>query len=226
MATVSALSQSDVPGYPCRRGKVRATFTIWAIVSSSWPPIASAPSTGCLPTRIPDKGRILTALTLFWLDFLASPNHLLSTDLAAMGPAFAPSERPGRPRLLVRKATVVPIECVVRGYLAGSGWKEYPSTAAVCGIALPAGLRQAERLPEPIFTPATKAESGHDQNISFEQMAASHWPGRGGRAARPQPRHLSPRRRTRAADAASSWPTPSSSGAGCRRARSFSSTRC
>jgi phosphoribosylaminoimidazole-succinocarboxamide synthase len=125
-----------------------------------------------LPTPIPDKGRILTALSLFWFDFLRVPNHLIGTDLAAMGPEFAArrAELEGR-SALVKKTTVIPVECVVRGYLAGSGWKEYQRTGTVCGVALPKGLHQAERLPEPIFTPATKEESGHDQNISFEQMA-------------------------------------------------------
>src|SRR5262249_19104808 len=126
-----------------------------------------------LPTGIPDKGRILTALTLFWLDLLGVPNHLLGTDLNGMGPAFAgrAAELEGR-TCLVRKAAVVPVECVVRGYLAGSGWQEYRARGTVCGVTLPAGLRQGERLPEPVFTPATKEESGHDQNISFEEMAA------------------------------------------------------
>jgi phosphoribosylaminoimidazole-succinocarboxamide synthase len=124
-----------------------------------------------LPTGIPDKGKLLTGLTVFWLKFLGVPNHLISADSAGFPAPFA-----GRPELagrscLVRKARVVPIECVVRGYLAGSGWKEYQAGGAVCGVALPQGLRQAERLVEPIFTPATKEEHGHDVNISFEEMA-------------------------------------------------------
>jgi phosphoribosylaminoimidazole-succinocarboxamide synthase len=125
-----------------------------------------------LPTGIPDKGRVLTALTLFWLDFLGVPHHLLSTEPADMGPAFAAQAEALRGRAcLVKKTTVVPIECVVRGYLAGSGWKEYQAGGAVCGVALPAGLRQAQELPGPIFTPATKEESGHDQNIPFARMS-------------------------------------------------------
>jgi phosphoribosylaminoimidazole-succinocarboxamide synthase len=125
-----------------------------------------------LPTPIPDKGRVLTALTLFWLDYLGVPNHLLSTDLRAMGPEFAARADELRGRTcLVRKAAVVPVECVARGYLVGSGWKEYRERGSVCGLPLPAGLRQAEELPEPLFTPATKEEQGHDQNISFAQMA-------------------------------------------------------
>jgi len=125
-----------------------------------------------LPSGIPDKGRVLTALTLFWLEYLHVPNHFLSSDLVAMGPAFAAQADVLRGRsMLVRKTGVVPVECVVRGYLAGSGWKEYRSDGTVCGIPLPPGHRQSEQLPEPIFTPATKEESGHDENISFERMA-------------------------------------------------------
>jgi phosphoribosylaminoimidazole-succinocarboxamide synthase len=125
-----------------------------------------------LPTGIPDKGRVLTGLTRFWLDYLGVPNHLLGMDVAAMGPAFAAQVDvlAGR-TMLVRRTCVVPVECVARGYLAGSGWKEYRRRQTVCGIALPPGLQESQRLPEPIFTPATKEESGHDINIGFEQMA-------------------------------------------------------
>jgi phosphoribosylaminoimidazole-succinocarboxamide synthase len=165
------LLQSHIPGLPCRRGKVRDVYDLGdrlVIVATD----RISAFDWVLPTPIPDKGRILTALTLFWLDHLAVPNHLLDTDLRAMGPAFAEraDELEGR-TCLVRKAKIVPVECVARGYLAGSGWKEYCANGTVCGISLPPGLRQSERLPEPIFTPATKEESGHDQNISFEQMA-------------------------------------------------------
>jgi phosphoribosylaminoimidazole-succinocarboxamide synthase len=127
-----------------------------------------------LPTGIPDKGRILSSMSLFWFDYLKAPNHLLGTDVAAMGAAFAgqQDDLAGR-SMLVRKAEVVPFECVVRGYLAGSGWKEYRRQGTVCGLKLPAGLRESEKLPEPIFTPATKAETGHDENVSFEVMAAA-----------------------------------------------------
>src|SRR4051812_45099509 len=166
------LLQSQVPGYPCRRGKVRDVYDLGdrlVIVATD----RISAFDWVLPTGIPDKGRVLTALTLFWLDRLGVPNHLLGTDLAAMGPAFAEraAELEGR-SCLVRKAAVVPVECVVRGYLAGSGWKEYRERGTVCGVRLPPGLRQSERLPEPVFTPATKEESGHDQNIPFEEMAA------------------------------------------------------
>jgi phosphoribosylaminoimidazole-succinocarboxamide synthase len=164
------LLYSQVPGPPCRRGKVRDVYDLGdrlVIVATD----RISAFDWVLPTGIPDKGRVLTALTLFWLDYLGIPHHLLGTDLAAMGPAFAQHEAELRGRTcLVRKASVVPIECVVRGYLAGSGWKEYRAHGTVCGISLPAGLAQSARLPEPIFTPATKEESGHDLNISFEQM--------------------------------------------------------
>ncbi len=166
------LLQSAVPGWPCRRGKVRDVYDLGdrlAIVATD----RLSAFDWILPTGIPDKGRVLTALSLFWFDYLKVPNHLLTTDLAAMGLAFAERapDLEGR-TTLVRKAMVVPIECVVRGYLAGSGWREYQQTGTVCGVSLPKGLRQSEQLPEPIFTPATKEEQGHDVNISFEQMAS------------------------------------------------------
>jgi len=126
-----------------------------------------------LPTPIPDKGRVLTQLSLFWFDLLKDviPNHVLSgTEFPAAFDGFK-DELAGR-TMLVRKTEAVPIECVVRGYLSGSGWKDYRTTGKVCGITLPSGLRESDRLPEPIFTPATKAVSGHDENISFEQAAA------------------------------------------------------
>ncbi len=166
------LSRSHVPGFPCRRGKVRDVYDLGdrlAIVATD----RISAFDWVLPTPIPDKGRVLTALTLFWLDCLGVPNHLLSADLRDLPPAFQEhgANLEGR-TCLVRKAEVVPIECVVRGYLAGSGWKEYRDRGTVCGIALPAALRQSEELPEPIFTPATKEESGHDQNITLARMEA------------------------------------------------------
>jgi phosphoribosylaminoimidazole-succinocarboxamide synthase len=119
-----------------------------------------------LSTGIPDKGRVLTQMTLFWLDFLRGvvPNHLLSTDVSALPPEFE-----GR-SMWVKNARMFDVECVARGYLSGSGWKDYVSTGALCGISLPAGLRESDALPEPIFTPATKAQSGHDENIPFETV--------------------------------------------------------
>ncbi len=125
-----------------------------------------------LPTPIPDKGRVLTALSRFWFAETASiiPNHLLGTDPGEAG-AVGPIEALRGRSMVCRRADVVPVEAVVRGYLAGSGWKEYRETGTVCGVALPAGLRESDRLPEPIFTPATKEEGGaHDINISFDDM--------------------------------------------------------
>ena len=116
-----------------------------------------------LATGIPHKGRVLTQMTLFWLDFLKDvvPNHLLSTGV--------PRGLEGR-SMWVKKARMFDVECVARGYLSGSGWKDYKATGSLCAIPLPAGLRESDRLPEPIFTPATKAQSGHDENISFETV--------------------------------------------------------
>jgi phosphoribosylaminoimidazole-succinocarboxamide synthase len=118
------------------------------------------------PTPIPDKGKVLTGLTAFWLDRTGDicPNHLVSlTDV--------PEEHRGR-AMLVERLDMVPVECVVRGYITGSGWKDYLASGAVCGIELPEGLRESERLPEPIFTPATKAEIGdHDENVDFDRAA-------------------------------------------------------
>jgi phosphoribosylaminoimidazole-succinocarboxamide synthase len=118
-----------------------------------------------LATGIPDKGRVLTQMTLFWLDFLKDivPNHYLSSSTEGL-----PPEMVGR-SMWVKRCEMFPVECVARGYLSGSGWKDYQKTGAVCGIGLPPGLRESDKLPEPIFTPATKAESGHDENISIEE---------------------------------------------------------
>ena len=126
-----------------------------------------------LPTPIPDKGRVLTQLSLFWFDLLRDviPNHVLSaTEFPAPFDAYR-DELADR-SMLVRKTIPLPIECVVRGYVSGSGWKDYQATGKICGIALPAGLRESDRLPEPIFTPATKAPAGHDENISFGQATS------------------------------------------------------
>jgi phosphoribosylaminoimidazole-succinocarboxamide synthase len=125
-----------------------------------------------LATGIPHKGQVLTQISLFWFDFLRdlAPNHLVSADVA--GYPSAAQKHSGQLRgrsMLVMRAEMLPIECVVRGYISGSAWKEYNSTGQVCGMELPKGLQESERLPEPIFTPATKATAGHDENISFEQ---------------------------------------------------------
>jgi len=158
-----------------RRGKVRDVYDLGhqlLLVSTD----RLSAFDWVLPTGIPDKGRVLTQISAFWFDRLDEPNHLVTTDVEQMdlprltgsaGIDLASLE--GR-TMLCRKTKVVPIECVVRGYLSGSGWGEYREHGTVCGIRLPAGLTESARLPEPIFTPATKAESGHDENISFERM--------------------------------------------------------
>jgi len=166
-----ALLETNIPGLPLRRGKVRDIYDLGdrlvlvatdRISAFDW----------VLRTGIPDKGRILTQLSLFWFRFLGLPHHVLSSRLEDMGPQFVTHAPPLEGRaLLVRKTRVIPIECVARGYLAGSGWKEYRQTGRVCGVELPPGLQEAEQLPHPIFTPATKEASGHDINISFEEMA-------------------------------------------------------
>jgi phosphoribosylaminoimidazole-succinocarboxamide synthase len=129
-----------------------------------------------LPTEIPDKGRVLTGLSRYWFETTSDiiPNHLLDTDPSAIPSATVPPALVGDLRgrmLLCRRADVLPVEVVVRGYLSGSGWKEYQASQAICGVRLPAGLRESDRLPQPILTPATKAELGaHDENIDFERM--------------------------------------------------------
>ena len=165
------LLQSDVKGFPVRRGKVRDVYDLGdrlVIVATD----RISAFDWVLPTGIPDKGRLLTGLTQFWLEFLKTPHHLISTDLNDMPEAFQKQADvlAGR-SMLVKKANVVPFECVVRGYIAGSGWKEYRKNRTVCGQALPEGLVECAPLPEAIFTPSTKAETGHDENISFEVMA-------------------------------------------------------
>ncbi|MEO0108742.1 MAG: phosphoribosylaminoimidazolesuccinocarboxamide synthase [candidate division WOR-3 bacterium] len=126
-----------------------------------------------LPDEIPDKGKVLNQLSAFWFERLHSiiPNHMITIDANQFPSALADYrlELSGR-AMLVRKAQPLPVECVVRGYLAGSGWADYRRSGSVCGIQLPGGLEESDRLPEPIFTPATKAESGHDQNITFSEM--------------------------------------------------------
>ena len=128
-----------------------------------------------LGSAIPDKGKVLTQLSAFWFERLGDlvPHHLMSTDVADFPAAAQPHAAVLRGRtMLTRLTRPLPVECVARGYLSGSGWKEYQQTGAVCGITLPAGLRESDRLPEPIFTPATKADTGHDENISYEQAGA------------------------------------------------------
>jgi phosphoribosylaminoimidazole-succinocarboxamide synthase len=127
-----------------------------------------------LATGIPHKGRVLSQISLFWFDFLKGvvANHLVTADVNQYPEAVRKYEDQLRGRsTMVRRAEMFPVECVVRGYISGSAWKEYKTSGSVCGIQLPAGLKESDRLPEPIFTPATKATSGHDENISFEQTA-------------------------------------------------------
>jgi len=166
-----ALLRSTLP-LPLRRGKVRDVYDCGAellIVATD-----RISAFDCvMPNGIPGKGQLLTALTLFWFEFFDGQieHHLITTNIGKYSlecRGYA-SQLRGR-SMLVKKAVVVPIECVARGYLAGSGWKEYQQTGHVCGIKLPAGLRQCEKLPAPIFTPATKEEAGHDVNIDYDRM--------------------------------------------------------
>lgn len=185
-------SSLNLPGR--RAGKVRDTYTLPAN------PLAGPDDPASLdrilmvasdrlsafdvvmPTPIPGKGVLLTKVAAFWLGWIESQGlcrtHLLSTDAreipdSAFGSGSTPREHLAGRVTIGRRCRVVPIECVVRGYLEGSGWKDYQRSGEICGVRLPAGLRQCDRLPEPIFTPATKAEEGHDENITFETAAAS-----------------------------------------------------
>ena len=170
--TSSAFTESSLTGIPVKRGKVRDVYDFGdrllfvatdRISAFDW----------ILAPGIPDKGRVLTQISRFWFErFTTIPNHLLSMDPADLPlPDDADLESLRGRCMVVRKTEVVPFECVVRGYLSGSGWKDYQATGAVCGIDLPAGLKQSDQLPEPLFTPSTKAESGHYQNVSFEVMS-------------------------------------------------------
>jgi phosphoribosylaminoimidazole-succinocarboxamide synthase len=167
----SVVRETHLEGLPLRRGKVRDVYDLGDRLLIVATDRLSAYDV-VLPTGIPDKGRILTALSLWWFDFLKdiTPNHLITADVSQMGPAAKAKAAllAGR-TMLCRKAKVFPVECVVRGYLAGSGWREYKASGTVCGTRLPKGMKQCDRLPEPIFTPATKAEAGHDENISLER---------------------------------------------------------
>jgi phosphoribosylaminoimidazole-succinocarboxamide synthase len=170
-----ALLETSLPGVSRRSGKVRDIYDLGGdrllivatdrISAFDW----------VLPNGIPDKGRVLTGLSAFWFGRTVPwRNHLISTDIDDAGLDLEPALREalaGR-SMVVRKADVIPFECVVRGYLSGSAWREYRSSGRVCGIALPAGLTESERF-GPLFTPATKAESGHDENIPIETMAKS-----------------------------------------------------
>jgi phosphoribosylaminoimidazole-succinocarboxamide synthase len=165
-----ACISTDLP-FPVRRGKVRDVYDLGnrlLLVSSD----RISAFDWVMPNGIPDKGRVLTGLSEYWFRQLGVQNHLITSDVGAMAlpPNVDLDTLRGR-TVMVKKCQIVPIECVARGYLEGSGWKEYQQSQTVCGVLLPAGLVRGSKLPEPIFTPATKAESGHDENISFEQMA-------------------------------------------------------
>ncbi|MCE5328659.1 MAG: phosphoribosylaminoimidazolesuccinocarboxamide synthase [Planctomycetaceae bacterium] len=166
----TALLTTSIGHYPKRSGKVRDIYDLPGQLLLVASDRISAYDV-VMPNGIPDKGRVLTQISLFWFDLLAdvTPNHVISAAMKDLPEDCRNDELDGR-FMLCRRAKVVPIECVVRGYLAGSGWKEYQKSGTVCGIALPKGLKMSSKLPEPIFTPATKAELGeHDENINFER---------------------------------------------------------
>jgi phosphoribosylaminoimidazole-succinocarboxamide synthase len=170
--TASVVTETNLSGLPKRQGKVRDMYDLGdrlLLVASD-----RISAFDCvMPNGIPDKGRVLTGLSLFWFDFLKDlvPNHLLAADDAALA-EVAPDDvemLSGR-SMVVRKAEVVPVECIVRGYLAGSGWKDYQKSQSVSGVALPEGMKQSGKIAEPIFTPSTKADEGHDMPISFDEV--------------------------------------------------------
>ena len=165
-----ALLATSIPGLPePHRGKVRDIYDLGdSLLFVATDRISAFDCV--MPNGIPDKGKVLTQMSLFWFELLSwMPNHLLCWD-AAQFPASLKAvagDLAGR-SLIVKKARTIPLECIVRGYLIGSGWKDYRKNSRVCGIPLPAGYQQAQKLEEPLFTPSTKADSGHDENISFE----------------------------------------------------------
>lgn len=170
--TVTVLTTTSLPGIErVASGKVRDVYSVGddlLIVATD-----RISAFDCiLPQGIPGKGRVLTQMSLFWFDFLRDvvPNHLIAADAGAYPAELQPfrDQLEGR-SMLVKRCRMEPIECVARGYISGSGWKDYKRTGAICGAPLPEGLLESSRLPAPIFTPATKAESGHDENISFEE---------------------------------------------------------
>ena len=167
----TALMTTSIGHYPKRSGKVRDVYDLGETLLMVATDRISAYDV-VMPNGIPDKGRVLTQISLFWFNRLAklTPNHLISAALSDLPEDFRSEELDGR-FMLCRKARVLPVECIVRGYLAGSGLKEYQRSGTVCGIALPPGLGNADLLPEPIFTPSTKAEVGHDENITQLQAA-------------------------------------------------------
>lgn len=170
MPAIAVMSQSDIPGLPRRQGKVRDIYDFGdTLLLVSTDRISAFD--WVLPTPIPLKGCVLNQLSAFWFEFLGVDNHLITTDVAQVPWPEGVDPRPFKGRIsYVQKVRVLPVECVVRGYLSGSGWADYRRTGKVCGITLPPGLRESDPLPEPIFTPATKAQVGHDENITFDQV--------------------------------------------------------
>ncbi len=169
---MKALLQSNIPNLPLRRGKVRDVYDLGdslLIVASD----RISAFDVILPTGIPDKGSVLTQLSNFWFNKFAKtiPNHILATDIRSFPALLKPyaADLEGR-SIVVRKTKVIPIECVVRGYITGGGWKEYQKLGSVSGITLPPGMKLCQQLAEPIFTPTTKADQGHDQAISFGEV--------------------------------------------------------
>lgn len=168
-----AAADIDLPGLALfKKGKVRNVYEVGEDLLIVATDRISA-FDYVLPSLIPFKGAVLTQLSAFWFDYtsLIVENHVITADAAAFPAALQPHLSVLDKRsMLVRRTKVVPIECVVRGYLSGSGWKEYKKSGRVCGLKLPSGLKESDRLEEPIFTPSTKAEQGHDENISFKDM--------------------------------------------------------
>ena len=166
------LLRSELPGLKlASRGKVRDMYDLGDAMLIVTTDRLSAFDV-VMANGIPWKGKVLNRISEFWFDFLKVPNHLITCDVDQMPAAVRAHAGVLRDRsMLVRKAAPFPVECVARGYLIGSGWKDYQASGKVCGIALPPGLKQASRLAEPIFTPATKAQTGHDENIGFEEAA-------------------------------------------------------
>jgi phosphoribosylaminoimidazole-succinocarboxamide synthase len=165
-----ALLSTSIPGFPePHRGKVRDIYDLGdSLLFVATDRISAFDCV--MPNGIPDKGRVLTSMSLFWFDFLSwMPNHILASDVKDFPASLqcVAKDLAGR-SLIVKKAQTLPLECIVRGYLIGSGWKSYKECGKVCGIELPSGYQMAQKLAEPLFTPSTKADTGHDENISFE----------------------------------------------------------
>jgi phosphoribosylaminoimidazole-succinocarboxamide synthase len=162
----------DLPSIkPFKKGKVRNVFDLGdSLLLVASDRISAFDSV--MPNGIPDKGAILTQISLFWFDFTKNiiNNHVIESNVDKFPKQLQPyKDKLAKRSIIGKKAELIPIECVVRGYLSGSGWKDYQKSQSICGIKLPAGLRESEKLPEPIFTPTTKAEAGHDLNITFEE---------------------------------------------------------